>query len=42
MGARIFLEVTGLEGDCAEQSEVKTSQCDVFKESADDIFSHSK
>ena len=23
----------GLEGDCAERSEVKTSQCDVFKES---------
>ena len=24
----------GLEGDCADQREAKTSQCDVFKESA--------
>ena len=26
--------LAGLEGDCAERSEVKTSQCDVFKERA--------
>ena len=27
-------KTAGFEGDCAERSEVKTSQCDVFKESA--------
>ena len=28
----------GLEGDCAERSEAKTSQCDVFKESDAETF----
>ncbi len=32
----------GFEGDRAERSEVKMSQCDIFRESADDIFSHRK
>ena len=27
------VKMTGLEGDRAERSEVKTSQCDVFRES---------
>ena len=30
--------ITGFEGDCAEHSEVKTSQWDVFKERADDAI----
>ena len=42
-GVRYFLpkiqEDKGFEGDCAEQSEVKTSQCDVFKKRADDSYS---
>ena len=29
-----FGGVTGLEGDCADQMEAKTSQCDVSKERA--------
>ena len=28
----------GLEGDRAERSEVKTSQCDVFRERADELI----
>ena len=30
----------GFEGDCAEHSEAKTSQCDVFKESGKRAVSH--
>ena len=33
-----FGGVTGLEGDCADQREAKTSQCDVFKERATPAF----
>ena len=32
--APYFGGVTGLEGDCADQIEAKTSQCDVSKERA--------
>ncbi|MDO4881729.1 MAG: hypothetical protein Q3975_00130 [Oscillospiraceae bacterium] len=33
-----MVEVTGLEGDCADQREAKTSQCDVFKERATQLI----
>ena len=31
-------EIRGIESDRAEHSEVKTSQCDVFRESVDETY----